>query len=410
MTATGGLPDVIDDSDGPARRGGLAGRHPGKQALTLAVATTILTNLPVFLLGALIAEMSVGISIPAAALGLAVGTYWIFSAFASISVSSLGRHTNTQTIAVLAVLFAAVSLLGLALVMPVWEWMLLWAAIGGIGNGFGHPASNDLIIARVAVRNRALSFGIKQAAVPLAGLVAGVSLPLIAITVGWQIAFILGAIYGVLLTALYVVEARITSLTRPPKAPHVPMSREVRKYLFMMAGVTTLAATAVNATSVFAVTGALQRGFDPSFAGILLGVGSLLAAITRIILGAAADRGIGGTVSSVRWILLVAMVGLFAMAIPTTWTYVVGFLLAVGIGWGWPGVTHFIVSRVSGKSTAAGTGIVQTGSYIGSALGPAILGVSFQLWGGVIPWIILGVIALAGAVMASITARLPAPA
>jgi hypothetical protein len=40
-------------------------------------------------------------------------------------------------------------------------------------------------------------------------------------------------------------------------------------------------------------------------------------------------------------------------------------------------LTHFIVSRVAGPATPSATGIVQTGSYLGSGAGPLLFGVGF---------------------------------
>ena len=50
-----------------------------------------------------------------------------------------------------------------------------------------------------------LSFGIKQAAIPIATLLAGVAVPTVALTVGWRWAYLIGA--GLALLALLIAPA-----------------------------------------------------------------------------------------------------------------------------------------------------------------------------------------------------------
>ena len=60
-------------------------RRPGRGRLALlaAVVVTVLTNMPVFLIGALATEISTTIQVPSYGIGLAVGTYWAVAALIS---------------------------------------------------------------------------------------------------------------------------------------------------------------------------------------------------------------------------------------------------------------------------------------------------------------------------------------
>lgn len=91
--------------------------------------------------------------------------------------------------------------------------------------------------------------------------------------------------------------------------------------------------------------------------------------------------------SLIQTALIVCAVGLSLMAIPTTWSYVVGVLLAVG--WGWPGLVHFLISHMAPGATAAATGIVQTGTYIGNTIGPVLTGVALSLGNSTLTWAML---------------------
>ena len=129
----------------------------------------------------------------------------------------------------------------------------------------------------------------------------------------------------------------------------------------------------------FAVTGALERGIAVGPAGVLLALGSASGAVTRIVIGRVVDRGGVSALPLIQTALVVCAVGLSLMAVPTAWSYVAGFLLAAGLGWGWPGLVHFLISHMAPGATAAATGIVQTGTYIGNTIGPVLTGVVLSL-------------------------------
>jgi MFS family permease len=50
-------------------------------------------------------------------------------------------------------------------------------AVAGIGNAIGHPASNLLLARGVPRHRQGLAFGLKQGAIPLASLLAGLAVP-----------------------------------------------------------------------------------------------------------------------------------------------------------------------------------------------------------------------------------------
>jgi predicted MFS family arabinose efflux permease len=127
--------------------------------------------------------------------------------------------------------------------------------------------------------------------------------------------------------------------------------------------------------------------------------------LTRILLGVAAYRGIGGGLGTMGLTLGAAVIGLLLMAVPGTLPYVLGFLLAVGIGWGWSGLSHLIVARAAKEATAAGTGIVQVGAFAGNAVGPLVVGTIMTGFGQQVAWL-----ALAGIGLCAVLATIIAPA
>jgi cyanate permease len=235
---------------------------------------------------------------------------------------------------------------------------------------------------------------VKQAAVPLAGLVAGGSVPLIALTIGWTHAFLLAALMGAV-ALIPVALCKPGNVGKGQQDRNRSLDRRLVFPFVLMATMTMFAAGAANSAIAFSVTGALEHGMDAGGAGLLLAIGSAAGASIRILAGRVADKTRLEPLPLIRLAMLACAAGLTLMAIPQTWSYIAGFLLASGIGWGWPGLIHYLVSHTAPHAAAEATGIVQTGSYIGSAVGPMVAGVVLGSGTQTMMWLMLATMAAA---------------
>ena len=66
--------------------------------------------------------------------------------------------------------------------------------VAGFANGMVHPAGNLAIVRGVSAARRGAAFGIKQAAAPLATLLAGLAIPVFALTSVWMLAAMVVAV------------------------------------------------------------------------------------------------------------------------------------------------------------------------------------------------------------------------
>lgn len=363
-------------------------RGRGLLALVSGVLVTVITSMPVFLVGALATEITDTVPLPSYGIGLAVGTYWAAAALTSAGTEVIGKLLPPSRMAMTALLLAVLSLAGSASWIPSWPWLIVWAGIGGISTGLGHPSSNHLLANRIPATVHGLAFGVKQAAVPLAALVAGVSVPVIALTLGWPFGFLVMAVLGSFaLLPLAASGGRSSKVTQPTSRER--LSPRLRPPLVLMATMTMFAAGAVNSAVAFSVVGAVERGIDLGLAGVVLAMGSALAALTRIIAGRVVDKGHVSALLLIRISIATCAAGLFLMAIPLQFSYVAGFLLAAGLGWGWPGLVHFFVSHSAPHNAAGATGIVQTGTYIGNTIGPVAMGAVLAAGSSSAAWLML---------------------
>ncbi|MEU1602393.1 MFS transporter [Micromonospora matsumotoense] len=366
-----------------------------------AVATTIASVLPVFLVGGLAVQMGDDLGFSPAGLGLAVSVYFGVSALASMPSGRLVERVGPAVVARVAIALAAGCLLaiaGLARSYPVLVGLL---ALSATANALGQLASNAALARHVPARRQGLSFGVKQAAIPASTLLAGAAVPAIALTAGWRWAFVAAA--GAALAALPAV---------PPQAAGTARERAARRgggattALVVVGAAATLAAGAANALGTFVVDSSVHRGLAPGPAGLVLTLGGAVCVAARIGVGWLADRRDTGHVALIAAMLVVGAVGLGLLAVAGPVPLTVGVVLGFGLGWAWPGLMNFAVVRLHPQAPAAATSITQTGVYAGGCLGPLALGALAGARGYPAMWLAAAVAMLLAAVLMLTGSRL----
>lgn len=359
--------------------------------ILVAVAVATAGVVPAFLIGGLAVQVRGELEFGVGALGLAVAAFFGFSALVSALmgrvVERLGSHRGMR----LAAAGSALSLLGVALFARSWLGLVICLMLGGLANAAAQPAANLSLAREVPSRRQGLSFGIKQAAVPIATLLAGLSVPTLAVTVGWRWAFAGVAGLALLVAALVPVE-RVGNVHR---APEVRVSDVRVPAMVLLAIGTGLGSTAATPLGAFTVESAVVSGLRVETAGLLLAVGSGFSIVVRIFFGNLADRMRGGRLRMVAVMLGIGVVGFMLLSTGMSSLLVVGTLLAFGAGWGWPGIFNFAIVKTNPNAPAAATGITQTGVSGGAALGPLIFGLVVEGSSYGTAWMVCGAIALA---------------
>ncbi|MGX1744756.1 MFS transporter [Bosea sp. NPDC055353] len=89
-----------------------------------------------------------------------------------------------------------IGILGLALFLPSWTIAACLASLLiGVGYGPSSPAGNDVLHRTAPHGRRSMIFSIKQAGVPLGGVIAGLALPPLAAAYGWRVALLASAVF-----------------------------------------------------------------------------------------------------------------------------------------------------------------------------------------------------------------------
>jgi MFS family permease len=384
---------------------------PGRTTLG-ATTTTIASVLPVFLLGGLAVQVGAELGFSPAGLGGAVAVYFGVSALTSVPAGALVERYGAAVTARAAIVLSAASLLAIA---AAGSYPVLVAVLAGgaAANGLGQLSSNAALT-RVPAGRQALSFGIKQSAIPVATLLAGASVPAVALTLGWRWAFGLAAVaaLGALAlvppdggrrtaqagsgpsagtgavattaaagTAPATVPPETTPATVPPETAPAGRSRrgsgrdQATGALVVVGLAVALGAAAAGSLGTFLVDSAVARGLAPGTAGLTLTLGSVACIAARIGGGWLADRrGTHGDVATVAVLMAVGAVGLALLAVDGSLPLAVGVLLGFGFGWAFPGLVNVAVVQLHPHAPAAATSITQTGVYAGGCVGPLTFG------------------------------------
>jgi MFS family permease len=333
-----------------------------------AVTTTTVSVLPVFLTGGLAVQISAELGFDPAGLGLVVALYFGVSALASLPCGWLVERVGSGPTSRIAVLGAALIMAAVATLAHSFSAFVVIMLAGAWCNVMCQLASNLTLARYVPATRLGLSFGLKQAAIPIATLLAGAAVPTVVLTIGWRWAYLIGA--AVALAALLVAPRDTAGRERTVAAPGERATAAL-SVIGMAAG---LAAAAAGALGIFLVASAVDRGIDPGTAGLTLTMGSVVGLTLRLLNGWLADRRSGGHIAVIAGSLLLGAVGLALLAVPGTPALVIGTVLGFGLGWAWPGLLQFAVVRLNPSAPAAATSIVQVGVYGGGCIGPVGFG------------------------------------
>lgn len=338
--------------------------------------------LPVYLVGALSLQMRQDIAITPAQFGFVASVFFFVSAVASIPLGRLAQRWGPILSLRVAGVLAFGGYLGVGLFVQSWRGLFVCLGVVGCANALAQPAGN-LAIARGVSKARGLAFGVKQAAVPIATLIAGVAVPIAALLAPWRSVFIAVGL-GAILTGFFA--STVTELPADVIRRRISASGQrdtvIMFPLIMLSIGGALAAAAVNALGIFFVPAAVATGWEEISAGRLLAVASSLSIAMRVIVGALADRFRSDGLTGVVICIGVGAVTFFMLGFSQfSLFYAAVFVVAFGIGWGWPGLFQFAVAIKNESQTAVAAGIVQAGVWVGGVLGPLTFGLIADRFG-----------------------------
>lgn len=364
----------------------------------LAVGAVVTAGvLPVFLVGGLAVQIRAELGLSVSLLGLAGSMFFVTSALAARPLAAVTERIGPTRALRLAALGSGGCLVALAAV-PSTTWLLVALCLAGIPTALSQPAANELLMARVPAHRRGFAFAVKQSAIPVSTLLAGLAVPAMALTVGWRWAFLLAGVLGLL---------TVCTVPRSPSRRPVPaeVSNGSSAGLLALAAVTGLGAAAANALGTFVTVSAVHIGYHEAAAGMVLALGSAVGLAMRLAAGAVADRAQPDLLRMVTGLLGLGGVGYLLLAVGHPVAFLVGLVLGFGAGWAWPGVFNYAVAARFPDRVATATSVTQTGVYVGAAGGPLLFGLVAE-YSPSVAWLMCAVLTtLASVVLMVVRAR-----
>lgn len=364
-------------------------------AAVLATATVTITlgALPIFLVGANAVFIREELGFGETALGAAASIYYIGAAGASVPGGGITGRLGASRAMALAAALTLISLAGIGLAQT-WWMVALFLAVGGAANGVAFPASALALSEGIPLSRQGLAFGIKQSSGPYATLLAGATVPLVGLTIGWRWSMALIA-----LLTLPVI-ARSDVGRRHHESAGSPGSVRNRQALWLLSAGAFAVVIATSSFGAFYVESSVNNGIEPALAGTMLAIGSAGGVVTRIIWGIVADRHHAWHFPMITTFLALGAAGFWLMKDTSTGLQLVSVtILVYATGWAWPAVLNFAVVQRSPEAPAAASGIIGTGQYGGGIVGPLVFGFLVERYSYDSAWLYTAAMALVAATL-----------
>lgn len=355
---------------------------------------TMVSVFPSFLTGALGVQLRAEVGLTITEIGIAMGSFFGVAAILSAPMGRMAQwmgpraalRSGLTTTAVVMVLLASFADSGGDF------WLLL--GVAGAANSLTQPSANLLLASEITPARMGMALAVKQSGMPMAALLGGAAVPALALTLGWQSAYLAGAVAAVLASPI-APGAELAAGARPTRqsiAPDLPLW-----LLGLYSVVGLLGAANATAMVAFLTSAAEASGVGESSAGLLLSFGSAAGICSRLYQGHDADRNKILPIRRLAWLYGLGAVGVAGFIFDTPLTYAIAAVPAFGFGWAWPGLFNLSVIRRNPSAPASATGISQIGVFVGAGSGPVVGGIVVDQLGYQALWISGATLLLLGA-------------
>lgn len=367
------------------------------RAVLQAVSVSILGVLPAFFVGALAVQIRADLEVGLGAFGLATATLFAVSGVLARPAGRLVQRLGARRGTALAATLATCSLSAVALAQSQ-VWLMAALALGGLGNAVAQPSANLGISELVTEKRLGLAFGIKQSSIPAATLLGGLAVPGIALVVGWRWAMAAAALLALSVLVWAAVTRRDARARRAAPDGGDPDKGLPLGGLLVLTVGGFLGSAAATSTGVFLVDSGVAAGLAPGAAGVMFAACSVVGLTSRVGFGWLADRHAGRSrYLFIANLLSAGALGYALLSFGSVPLFVIGALIAFGLGWAWTGLFHFAIIKDNRAAAASVTGFVQTGLSLGAATGPLVFGFVAQLTSYRTAWLMAATLSLAAA-------------
>jgi MFS family permease len=370
----------------------IARSEPLFALLALTTAVQALATFSVFALPTLAPKAAVAFGVAPQWIGYQVSVIYIAAALMSGYAGVIVRRYGPCTASLAALAICICGLLGLS--TGTMAITVAGSALIGIGYGLTNPAAAQLLFKYAPPGRRNLIFAIKQAGVPIGGMIAASVLPRLSESIGWQGAIAASTLaFAFVAVPLWDKRARWDEDADPNAGLNdgalAGLTLVWQNELLRSLAFTGLCFAGFQVCLIaFAVTMlATEFGWTLVEAGLIAALMQVAGITGRLIWSLAADRfGQGLTILSI----VGSMATVFALAtsvMTPAWPTTALVLVLFGFGFsiiGWNGVYMAQTARISGsKDVGIATGGVLMFNFAGVIVAPASFGLISKTTGSI---------------------------
>ncbi len=351
---------------------------------------------------------AIDLSMDPQSVGFLVSVVYLVGMVTGLATGTLISHLGPTRVFQLLLLFVVVAVL---LLLLQWTWIaVVVAVVLGFAAGPMNPTGSHVLATVTQPSNRAFVFSIKQCGTPAGGALAGMLLPPLMLSLGWQWAMLLIPALALVLIALAPFgglggRAQLAPVQTSNWRESLQPVREVLRAgpirSLTVAGFAL--ALAQMALGTYLVVFLWEEvGFSESVAGLAFAAMHVSGIVSRVILGFLTDR-----LASAKWVLVViclvlAVALLLTAGFSSAWPVGLVFVVTAAAGAsgnGWVGLFFSELARLSPPDRIAEVaGGSQFFAYLGLVLGPMAFGLLLKLTGSyALCFTTFAVIALASA-------------
>ena len=372
--------------------------------MAISVAATMVCSLPAFFTAAMAVQLSEDLDFGTVGIGAAVATFFGTMALSSMHLGRIADRFGATISLRIATIGAGIAAAGIAIASTDWLTLVAWLVLAGVSAALAQPATNRLLINRVRRDRLGTAFGLKQSAPPTASMLAGLSVPAIALTVGWRWGYGLLAILAVLVAVAVGPRPPTAPSRRPMTSSGKPLPLRDRPTLVVLAASFGLAFATSSVVLAFYVDAAVRAGSSPRHAGLVFAAASFAAVATRLAAGVACDRFPIDPLRLSATLLVVGALGQGLLATGRPAVMTLGAVLGLAGTWGFPGVFWFALVRAYPETPGRITGTMAPAA-IGGIVGPIAFGTLATNVGYSSAWGVSGVVAVLAAAAMLFAAR-----
>jgi MFS family permease len=370
------------------------------------------TVLPVFLVGASSPSIRADLGLSETAVGAVVTTLFVSAALTATAAGRLVERIGAGVALRVGVAIAAVGAAVVGGLARGWWGLAVPLAVVGFAVALIDTGSARAFSDRVPAGTQGLAFGIKEASIPAASMLAGLSLPTVAATLGWRASFGAAAVVALAVLVALPSPRRLRADPHAPAPATAVTHRVATPAVLRFAAGVGLGTGAATAGATFLVPTVVAAGLAEATAGVVLSVASVASIGARIGVGRWADTDGAAPVPVVGAMLALGGGAAALLAVGGPWPLLVaGAVMVLGAGWGWTGLAFLAVVRANPAAPAAAAGVVLTGLGLGGALGPLAFGALADRGGFGAAWAVAAVALAVGAGLVASTrhALVPTP-